>query len=171
MSVSDYVVDILLIALVLRQLRARQLTTRVVILPIILVVWAWTSYFHPFSANGHDALLIVVFAVVGLALGIASGLTTKVWESDHKVMFQAGVWAAVTWIAGMGFRLGFQIWANSTSGAASITRFSIRHDINSAQAWVTALLLMALCEVLARLGVLQWRLLTRERHLQPAAAD
>ena len=171
MSVSDYVVDILLIALVLRQLRARQLTTRVVILPIVLVVWAWTSYFHTFAANGHDYELIGVFVVVGLALGVASGLTTKVWESDHKVMFQAGVWAAVTWIAGMGFRLGFQIWANTTSGKASIARFSVHHHITSSEAWVCALLLMALCEVLARLGILQWRLYERERALSHAASN
>ncbi|MGC2168542.1 MAG: hypothetical protein WA580_05510 [Acidimicrobiales bacterium] len=170
MSVSDYVVDILLIALVLRQLRARQLTIRVVILPIVLVVWAWTSYFHTFAANGHDYELIGVFVVVGLALGIASGLTTKVWESNQQVMFQAGVWAAVTWIAGMGFRLGFQIWATSTSGQASLTRFSIRHHITGPEAWVCALLLMALCEVLGRLGILQWRLYSRERDLQSARA-
>ena len=163
MSVENYIVDILLIALVLRQLRARPLTTRVVILPLILVAWAFISYFHTFSANGSDVELIAVFTAVGVALGLASGFTTKVWESGQTLLFQAGVVAAVTWIAGMGFRLGFQIWANSKSGAASITRYSISHHINSSEAWVCALLLMALGEVLARLAVLQWRLLAQDR--------
>jgi hypothetical protein len=100
---------------------------------------------------------------VGVALGLASGFTTKVWESGHHLLFQAGVIAAVTWIAGMGFRLGFQIWADSKSGEASITRFSISHHINSSEAWVCALLLMALGEVLARLAVLQGRLFAHDR--------
>jgi hypothetical protein len=163
LSVENYVVDILLIALVLRQLRARPLTTRVVILPLVLVAWAFISYFHTFSANGGDIELIAVFTVVGVALGLASGFTTKVWESGQKLLFQAGVIAAVTWIAGMGFRLGFQIWANTTSGEASIANFSESHHINSSEAWVCALLLMALGEVLARLAVLQGRLFAHDR--------
>jgi hypothetical protein len=163
LSVENYVVDILLIALVLRQLRARPLTTRVVILPLVLVAWAFISYFHTFSANAHDVELIAVFTAAGIALGLASGFTTKVWESGQKLLFQAGVIAAVTWIAGMGFRLGFQIWANTKSGEASIGRFSISHHINSSEAWVCALLLMALGEVLARLAVLQGRLFAHDR--------
>jgi hypothetical protein len=163
LSVENYVVDILLIALVLRQLRARPLTTRVVILPLVLVAWAFISYFHTFSANGSDIELIAVFTAVGVALGLASGFTTKVWESGQKLLFQAGVIAAVTWIAGMGFRLGFQIWANTTSGEASITNYSEFHHINSSEAWVCALLLMALGEVLARLAVLQGRLFAHDR--------
>lgn len=100
---------------------------------------------------------------MGIALGVASGLTTKVWEAGHKLLFQAGVIAAVTWMAGMGFRLGFQIWANTTSGEASIARFSVSHHINSEQAWVCAPLLMALGEVLARLAILQGRLYVHDR--------
>jgi hypothetical protein len=162
-SVENWIVDLLLIALVLRQLRARPLTTRVVVLPLVLVAWAFITYFHTFSANGHDVELIAIFTAVGVALGLASGFTTKVWESGETLFFQAGVVAAVTWIAGMGFRLGFQIWANTKSGEASITRFSIAHHINSSEAWVCALLLMALGEVLARLAVLQGRLFAHDR--------
>jgi hypothetical protein len=168
-SVENYVVDILLIALVLRQLRARPLTTRVVVLPLVLVAWAFITYFHSFSANGNDVALIAVFTVVGVALGLASGFTTKVWESDQKLLFQAGVVAAVTWIAGMGFRLGFQIWANTHGGEASLAHFSVSHHINSSEAWVCALLLMALGEVLARLAVLQGRLFLHDR-AQPLVA-
>jgi hypothetical protein len=160
---TTYIIDILLIALVLRQLRVRPLTTRMMILPIVLVVWAFVTYFKSFTLNTNDVVLIVVFTVVGVALGIASGLSTKVWTSQQYVLCQAGVVAAVTWIAGMGFRLAFQIWANTKSGENWIVKFSIHHHINSQQAWVTALLLMALGEVVARLGILQWRLFTLQR--------
>jgi hypothetical protein len=169
---SNYIVDILLIALVLRQLRVRPLSTRMMILPIILVAWAFFTYFKTFSLNTSDLLLIAVFTVVGVALGVASGLTTKVWRSSEHILCQATAVAAITWIAGMGFRLFFQIWANSKGGGHWITRFSLTHHISSAQAWVTALLLMALGEVLARLGILQWRLYsmehTSESDVQPA---
>jgi hypothetical protein len=159
---SNYIVDILLIALVLRQLRVRPLTSRMMILPIILVAWAFFTYFKTFSLNTSDFVLIAVFTVVGVALGVASGLTTKVWRGPQHILCQATAIAAITWIVGMGFRLGFQIWANSQSGGNWITKFSVAHHINSAQAWVTALLLMALGEVLARLGILQWRLYAME---------
>jgi hypothetical protein len=163
LSAENYIIDILLILLVLRQLRARELTTRVVVLPLVLVAWAWISYFKTFSVNAHDVELIAIFTAVGVALGVASGLTTKVWESGQKLLFQAGVVAAATWIAGMGFRLGFQIWAYSKSGEKSITHFSITHHINSSEAWVCALLLMALGQVLARLSILQGRLYFHDR--------
>jgi hypothetical protein len=162
LSLTNYVIDVLLIALVLRQLRVRPLTTRMVFLPTILVAWAFITYFKTFSLNSHDLVLIAVFTVVGVALGIASGLTTKVWRGPQHILCQATAVAAVTWVVGMGFRLFFQIWANSKSGGNWITRFSIDHHINSAQAWVTALLLMALGQVMARVGILQWRLYSME---------
>jgi len=158
LSSTNYIVDILLIALVLRQIRVRPLTTRMVLLPAILLAWAFITYFKTFTLNANDLVLIVIFTVVGIALGTASGLTTKVWRGPQHVLCQATALAAATWVAGMGFRLFFQIWANSNSGGNWITRFSLDHHINSAQAWVTALLLMALGQVAARVGVLQWRL-------------
>ena len=61
------------------------MTTRVVALPLVLVAWAWISYFKTFSVNGHDVELIAIFTAMGIALGVASGLTTKVWESGQAL--------------------------------------------------------------------------------------
>jgi hypothetical protein len=155
---TTWIIDILLIALVLRQIRVRPLTTRMVVLPAILLIWAFTTYFKGFTLNTGDFVLIAIFTVVGIALGTASGLLTKVWRGPQNILCQATALAAVAWIAGMGFRLGFQLWADTTSGGNWITRFSINHHINSEQAWVAALLLMALGEVAARIAILQWRL-------------
>lgn len=56
----------------------------------------------------------------------------------------------------MGFRFTFAIWSTG-GGAADVARFSVDHQISSAQAWTTALVLMAVGEVLAHVAVLQLR--------------
>jgi hypothetical protein len=57
----------------------------------------------------------------------------------------------------MGFRFAFALYANTTGGDQAIGRFSAAHSITSGQAWTTALVLMAFAEVLARVGIMQWR--------------
>jgi len=64
---------------------------------------------------------------------------------------------------GIGARMGFA-WATSHGAAPAIGRFSVAHSITSVDAWVAALFLMALAEVVTRLAVL-W---IRSRRL-PAA--
>jgi hypothetical protein len=162
-TLTTWIIDILLILLVLRQIRVRPLTTRMVLLPTILIVWAFVTYFKGFTLNTADFVLIAIFTMIGIALGVASGLLTKVWRGQKYILCQATVLAAVAWIAGMGFRLGFQLWADTKGGGNWITRFSIHHHINSEQAWVCALLLMALGEVAARVGILQWRLYSLQK--------
>jgi hypothetical protein len=52
--------------------------------------------------------------------------------------------------------MAFQEYA-AHGGAGAIARFSAHHQITSSQAWVTALVLMALAEVTARLVLLRVR--------------
>ena len=56
-------------------------------------------------------------------------------------------------MVGIGARLGFA-WAASNGSGAAIERFSAAHSITSVNAWVAALFLMALAEVVTRLAVL-----------------
>jgi hypothetical protein len=157
MTFIDYVIDILLIAIVFRQMRARRLTPTSVLLPIMLVGVACLHYLKAFTPQGNDLLLIAVLATAGIALGLLSGILTAVWrDEDRRVVARAGLLAAAAWIAGMGFRFGFAVWS-SHGGAAGVARFSIEHRITGVQAWTTALVLMAVGEVLARLGLLQLR--------------
>jgi hypothetical protein len=162
---SDYIIDILLILVVLRQVRTRQLTVRSTYLPLVLIAYAGYEYFHSFSPAGNDVVLIVIFSLIGLLLGTFSGATTRVWRRDDgMVVAKAGVLAASLWIIGMGFRFGFAIWANTNSGGLSLYNFSTAHDIpNVAYVWTTALLLMAFCEVLSRVGYLQFQRVRFER--------
>jgi hypothetical protein len=164
LNTTGYIIDVLLILVVLRQIRKSPLTSRSVVLPVGLLVIAGFTYLKSFSLAGNDLVLIVIFTAIGVVLGITSGVTTRVWRDDELgIVAQAGVVAAASWILGMAFRFGFALWANSSSGGAALVRFSLRHDITSGQAWTTALFLMAFGEVLSRVGYLQFRRVRLER--------
>src|SRR4051794_25113126 len=112
MTVTDYVIDILLIAVVFRQMRARELTPLSVLLPVVLVVLACAHYLRVFTPGEGDLVLIAVLTAAGVVLGLLSGLVTEMWcDRDGRVIARAGVVAAVFWVVGMGFRFGFAVWS------------------------------------------------------------
>jgi glycerol-3-phosphate acyltransferase PlsY len=78
--------------------------------------------------------------------------------ADAVALARAGVVAAILWIVGIGARLGFALYS-SHGGGPAIARFSVAHDITSSAAWVAALVMMALAEVIARLVTLRVRAL------------
>jgi hypothetical protein len=167
-SLSDYVVDILLVALVLRQIRPRALTARSVLLPVVLLALAAGQYLKAFPTAGNDMLMDAVLVALGAVFGVVSGLATKVWSEPAKaIMCKAGAVAASAWVLGMGIRLGFDIWAHTASGEASLFRFSLRHSLTSADAYSTAFVLMAFAQVLVRVGILQYR---RVRLISPGSS-
>jgi hypothetical protein len=100
---------------------------------------------------------MVLLTLAGLTLGCWSGVTTRVWREGGHVWARAGAVAVVAWVAGMGFRFAFALYANTEAGDRAIGRYSAHHSITSGQAWTTALVLMAFAEVLARMGIMQWR--------------
>lgn len=166
MSVTDYVIDILLILVIFRQVRPHELTLRAALLPLALLVAAGIIYLRPFALRGNDLALILILAAVGLVLGGLSGLADRIWRDERqRLIFRAGAISVIIWVAGMGFRFWFAYYAYHSGGPA-IARFSVRHDITGADIWTTALVLMAFGQVLARLGVLQVR---RVRAVSPPA--
>jgi len=147
MTTTDYVLDIALIAIVLLQIRGRRLTPRSQLIPLAIVAWA----------AGNDLLLVIGCAAVGTVLGTLCAVFTSVRpDTQGFPVAKAGVVAAVLWILGVGARFAFQLYATH-GGQAAIARFSLAHDITSSEAWTAALVLMALCEVVARVGILAWR--------------
>ena len=157
MSITDYVIDILLIVVIFRQVRPHELTPRAALLPLALLAVAGIIYLRPFTLRGNDLVLILILAAVGIVLGALSGMADRIWWDDgRRLMFRAGVISVITWVAGMGFRFWFAYYAYHGGGPA-VARFSLRHDISGADIWTTALVLMAFGQVLARLGVLQVR--------------
>ena len=157
MTTTDYVLDIALIAIVLLQIRGRRLTPRSQLIPLAIVAWAADNYLHGIPTAGNDLLLVIGCAAVGTVLGTLCAVFTSVRpDTQGFPVAKAGVVAAVLWILGVGARFAFQLYATH-GGQAAIARFSLAHDITSSEAWTAALVLMALCEVVARVGILAWR--------------
>ncbi|MGW2960669.1 hypothetical protein ACWDGI_19575 [Streptomyces sp. NPDC001220] len=154
MTISDWIIDVALILVVIRQLREERLTAFRLLLPLGLITWVATSYLHDIPTAGNDLSLIAAFAGIGIACGVAGGLLTRVRFADGHVRVKATLGAAALWVLSMGFRLGFAIWTSHPSGETRTAHFSATHDITGGQAWVAALVLMAVSEVVIRLGVI-----------------
>ena len=156
MTATDYAIDISLIAVVLLQVRGRRLTTRSLLLPVAIVAWVAAKYLRGIPTAGNDLVLVVSCTAAGVLLGTLCGLFTTVTAGERGPFAKAGALAAGLWVVGVGTRLAFQLYA-SYGGATAIGRFSAAHDITSSEAWVAALILMAIGEALARTGVLAAR--------------
>jgi hypothetical protein len=156
MTITDYILDITLIALVLVQIRGRRLTVHSLLLPVATVGFAVVSYLRTIPTAGNGLYLVVAAAAAGVTLGALCGVLTFLRPGPGGVPYaKAGVAAAALWVAGTGTRLAFQLYATHGGGAA-VARFSAAHHITIA-AWTTALILMAVGEVAARTLVLAWR--------------
>jgi hypothetical protein len=177
MTTTDYLINFALIALVILQIRGSRCDLKTALRPLILVGAAAVYYLRGIPTAGNDLLLDGILVGVGLILGIACGATTKVWRaSDGFSYAKAGVAAAVLWVVGLGARLAFEeFWSHG--GTKAIVNFSVAHDITSQDAWVAALVLMALAEVVSRLVTIRIRAarthntgeaLNRARRPQPA---
>jgi len=157
MTITDYLINIVLIGLVILQIRGSRLDLRSALRPVIIVAAAAVYYLRGFPTGGHDLLLDLVLGAAGLVLGIACGAATRVWRaSDGFGYAKAGVIAAAFWIIGIGSRLGFEEYVTH-GGTKTIANFSIAHDITSQSAWVAGFVLMALAEVIARLVTIRAR--------------
>jgi hypothetical protein len=157
MNATGYIINGILVLLVLRQIRGSRLDLANLVLPVVLVGGAAAYYLRSVPTAGNDVALDLALAGTGAALGFLCALATHVWRgSDGVAMAKAGGIAAVLWVAGIGARMAFAFSSDHGAGPA-ITRFSIAHSITSGQAWVAALVMMALAEVLTRLITLRLR--------------
>lgn len=153
MSLSDYVLDIALVLLVLRQLRESRFEARTLLLPVGIMTWVAQQYLTSLPTGAHDLLLVATLTAVGAACGVIGAFGTRLRRGpDGRVFVRAGWLAAAIWVASMGFRFGFAVWA-SHGGGPELVRFSLAHDLHAA-AWTDALVLMAFAEVIVRMGLL-----------------
>jgi hypothetical protein len=108
-------------------------------------------------AGGGDLVLEAACVLAGAAMGALGGLATKLrLGAGGRPLGRAGVLAAGMWIGGVGARLAFAVAATHGAGPA-IARFSAAHHITGSSAWVAALVMMALADVLTRLAVIYLR--------------
>jgi hypothetical protein len=157
MTTTDYLIDSALVLLVLLQIRERELTTKTLVRPLIILAIAVVNYLHGIPTSGNDLVLAGALGLLGGLIGVASGATVIFRPtSEGSVMFRAGLASAVFWVLGMGSRFAFAYWS-SHGGMDSIGRFSVQHSISGGEAWTVALLAMAVFEVLGRTLVMAAR--------------
>jgi hypothetical protein len=165
MEPTDYILDALLVLAIFRQARERRADLRSLLLPVGLVAFAVTHYVTAVPTGGNDVLLDVAMVAVGMAIGALCGVAMRLRTDDRgAVLARAGGVALVAWCVGMGSRFAFSVWADH-GGADDVARFSAAHAITGADAWTTALVLMAVAQVTTKIVVQ----LARTRRLRPAS--
>jgi hypothetical protein len=157
MNFTDWLINIALVATVLRQIRWNRMDARFVILPLALVGIAATSYLHTIPTAGNDLVLVAALALVGITFGGLSALFTTIrTDGGPHAWVRSRPVAIVLWVVGIGGRMAFALYAEH-GGGPSIARFSADHQITTGDAWTAALVLMALAEVVTRVSVLFFR--------------
>jgi len=169
-NITMYLINSALILMVLRQVREHPLDLRSMAGPVIAVGVAAVMFLHTIPTGGNDLLLEVAGVLAGAAFGACGGLATRLRIGrDGRAYGRAGWLAAGLWVGGVGGRLAFAVAASNGAGPA-IARFSTAHHITSASAWVAALIMMALADVLTRLVVIYARGRRLTATAAPAAA-
>jgi hypothetical protein len=157
MNATDYLINAALVLLVLRQIRETRLSWQILVLPVLIVAGAAAYYLRSVPLAGNDVALYLTLGAVGATLGGLCGLATHLRRgASGAVLSRAGWIAAILWVVGVGARMGFA-YASTHGAGPAIERFSIAHSITSSNAWVAALFLMAISEVVVRLAVLGLR--------------
>jgi hypothetical protein len=163
-SASDYIFSAVFIALIFRQVRGRPLTAKSLLVPVAIVIGFAVRYLHNIPAAANDVTFTALCAFAGVVLGCASGLVTTVRAgTDGRPIAKAGPLAVVLWVLGTGSRLAFGLYALH-GGGPEIRRLSATYHITGPDAYTTAFILMALCEVVARYGLLGLRAAALRRH-------
>jgi hypothetical protein len=154
MTFTDYAIAAVLILLVIPQVRGRRMTAQSLLLPLAIVAAVAFYYLKSVPTTGNDVALDLVLILVGAVLGALAGFFTRVGRNGEGHLYsRAGAAAAVLWIVGMAGRGVFEFYATH-GGAHSVASFSIAHQITGSDAWTAALVLMALAQVVVRLGVI-----------------
>ena len=165
-TATMYVINAILVLMVIRQIREHPLDLRSLAGPVLAVGAAAVLFLRSVPLGGNDILLYTACVAAGATMGALAGLTTHLRrDGAGRALARAGWLAAGLWITGVGARMAFAIAASNGAGPA-IARFSIAHQIEGKTAWVAALIMMALADVLTRLIVIY----VRGRRLTSAAA-
>jgi hypothetical protein len=166
MTITDYLINLLFVFVVVCQARERAIDRRYFVIPVGLVLWVASQYLHALPTAGNDLVLVAGLAAVGVALGTISGVATRIRRDGGGVALARVGWVAgILLVAGISSRMVFA-FALSHGLEPAVRSFGIAHHIGAA-AWPAAMVLMALCEVGARLSTVYLR--TRRLAVSPTA--
>lgn len=156
MNLEEWIISLLLVAVVLRQIRGKRLTLFGLTWPIILILYAFLNYFKTIPLYKSDLTLVLSLMFIGLLLGVGCGVLTQVYIQNNTIKAKARFLASTLWIIGMGSRIIFGIYATH-GGATHIGNISSKLHLHSYNTWAVALIFMALLEVLSRSFILYIR--------------
>jgi hypothetical protein len=157
MNINVYVINAILVLMVIRQIREHPLDLRSLAIPVFAVGVAAVLFLHSVPTGGSDMALELACVLAGASMGAIGGLATQLRRgADGRPMGRAGWLAASMWVGGVGARLAFAVAASSGAGPA-IARFSVANHITGSAAWIAALIMMALADVLTRLVIIYLR--------------
>ena len=157
MNINMYVINAILILMVVRQIREHPLDLRSMAAPVIAVAAAAVLFLHSVPLGGNDIALEAACVLAGAGMGAVGGFATRLrLDAGGRPLGRAGWLAASMWVGGVGARLAFAVAATYGAGPA-IARFSVAHHITGSAAWIAALVMMALADVLTRLVVIYLR--------------
>ena len=156
-NINVYVINALLVLMVIRQIREHPLDLRSLATPVLAVGVAAVLFLRSVPLGGNDIALELACVLAGALMGAIGGFATYLRRgADGRPLARAGWLAAGMWVGAVGARLAFAIAAGNGAGPA-IARFSAAHHITREQAWVAALVMMALADVLTRLVIIYLR--------------
>lgn len=154
MSTDEYILNIVLLVYILwTGLGTKPLTSTRFIRPLVLIAIAAAVFLRSISTGGHDERLELAGVLTGFVLGTFAGLLVRV-ERDRngQLVTRAGAAYAAIWIAVIGGRVLFAYGADHWF-TEQIDKYSMTHEITSAEAWADAFILMSLTMLLTRLAV------------------
>ena len=157
MSMNMYLINAILVLMVIRQIREHSLDLRALAVPVLAVGAAAVMFLHSVPAGGTTSRWSCsAFRPARPWARSAAWPPGCAAAQPARPAGRAGVLAASMWVAGIGGRMAFAFAASHGAGPA-IGRFSIAHHITGSAAWVAALVMMALADVLTRLVVVYLR--------------
>jgi hypothetical protein len=157
MDINMYLINAMLVLMVIRQIREHPLDLRNLAIPVLAVGAAAVLFLHSVPGGGNDIALELICVLAGTAMGAIGGLATHLRRgANGQALGRAGWLAASLWVGGVGARAAFAIAATNGAGPA-IATFSRAHHITGSAAWIAALIMMALADVLTRLVVIYLR--------------
>jgi hypothetical protein len=157
MSTIDYILGAAALALVLWNMRRHELTDRRLRRPLIIAAAIGIAFLHGVPTTGADGVLVALGVLVGIGCGMTGGLATRLDRDDAGATIATATPLAVTvTVLAFAGRLGFAFAATHGLGPA-IARFSSEVGVHSQQAWVAALVLMAVADLAVRALILWQR--------------
>jgi hypothetical protein len=156
-NINVYVINALLVLMVIRQIREHPLDLRSLGIPVLAVGAAAALFLHSVPTGGNDVALEMACVLAGMLMGAIGGFATHLRRgADGRPLARAGWLAAGMWVGAVGARLAFAVAANN-GGRQAIASFSAANHITTDKAWIAALIMMALADVLTRLVIIYLR--------------